>query len=57
VSGAVVLETDVEYLRAGLTPPDPTAVPTIPEPETWAMLVIACLAFAWAWRQRRYAPA
>lgn len=57
VSGAVVLETDADYLRAGLTPPDSAAVPTIPEPETWAMLIIACLAFAWAWRQRRLSPA
>jgi hypothetical protein len=57
VSGAVVLETDVEYLRAGLTPPDSGMVPTIPEPETWALIIIACLAFAWAWRQRRLSPA
>lgn len=55
VSGAVVLETDAQYRAAGLTPPDASAVPTIPEPETWAMLIIACLAFAWALRQRRRA--
>lgn len=53
VSGAVVLETDIDYTRAGLTPPDADAVPTIPEPETWALIIIACLAFAWAVRQRR----
>ncbi|HTU67906.1 MAG TPA: VIT domain-containing protein [Steroidobacteraceae bacterium] len=52
VSGAVVLETDADYTQAGLTPPDPSAVPTIPEPETWALLIVACLAFAWAWRAR-----
>jgi hypothetical protein len=32
-------------------------VPTIPEPETWALLIIACLAFAWVWRRRRLAAA
>jgi hypothetical protein len=52
-SGAVVLESDDQYRAAGLTPPDASAVPTIPEPETWAMLIIACLAFAWALRHRR----
>lgn len=56
-SGAVVLESDAQYLAAGLTPPDPSVVPTIPEPETWAMLIIACLAFGWALRQRRRALA
>jgi hypothetical protein len=53
VSGAVVLETDVEYTRAGLTPPDAAAVPTIPEPSTWVLLIVAALAFAWAVRQQR----
>jgi hypothetical protein len=52
-SGAVVLGSDDQYRAAGLTPPDASAVPTIPEPETWAMLIIACLAFAWALRHRR----
>jgi hypothetical protein len=56
VSGAVVLETDQDYVNAGLTPPDAGSVPTIPEPETWALIIVACLAFAWAVRQRR-APA
>jgi hypothetical protein len=53
VSGAVVLESDAQYAAAGLTPPDPSLVPTIPEPSTWALLIVACLAFAWAARQRR----
>jgi hypothetical protein len=57
VSGAVVLESDDQYQRAGLTPPDPGAVPTIPEPETWALLIVACLAFAWAVHARRGALA
>ncbi len=53
VSGAVVLETDAEYTRAGLTPPDAAAVPTIPEPSTWVLLIVAALAFTWAVRQQR----
>jgi hypothetical protein len=57
VSGAVVLESDDQYRAAGLTPPDASSVPTIPEPETWALLIIACLAFAWVWRRRRLAAA
>jgi hypothetical protein len=57
VSGAVVLESDDQYLRAGLTPPDPGVVPTIPEPETWALIIVACLAFAWALHARRRALA
>lgn len=57
VSGAVVLESDDQYRAAGLTPPDASAVPTIPEPETWALLIIACLAFGWLWRKRQLATA
>lgn len=42
ISGAVVLETAAQYQRAGLTPPDDDMpVPTIPEPEVWALLLIA----------------
>ncbi|WP_455212512.1 VIT domain-containing protein [Kaarinaea lacus] len=41
VSGAVVLETQEQYKQAGLQPVEPGTVPTIPEPEFWAMLVIA----------------
>jgi hypothetical protein len=52
VSGAVVLETAAETAQVGSNPPDPDVVPTIPEPETWALLIVACLAFAWAWRAR-----
>jgi vault protein inter-alpha-trypsin-like protein len=57
VSGAVVLESDAQYVAAGLTPPDPGAVPTIPEPSTWALLIVACLAFFWAVRRQRMAAA
>ncbi len=40
VSGAVVLETAQQYRAAGLEPVDEQTVPTIPEPETWAMLLV-----------------
>jgi uncharacterized phage-associated protein len=41
VSGAVVLETAEQYRAAGLEPVDAGTVPTIPEPEMVALLIIA----------------
>lgn len=52
VSGAVVLETREQYKDAGLEPVPPGSVPTIPEPETWAMLLVATLMLAWRLRFR-----
>jgi hypothetical protein len=46
VSGAVVLENQAQYDQAGLEPVEPGSVPTIPEPETWAMLIIALVLLA-----------
>jgi len=43
VSGAVVLESQAAFDKAGLQPVAPGSVPTIPEPETWAMLAVALL--------------
>lgn len=43
VSGAVVLENADQYKDAGLTPVKSGTVPTIPEPEEWAMLIIATI--------------
>jgi hypothetical protein len=43
VSGAVVLETAAQYQEAGLEPVEGGSVPTIPEPETWALIVIAAI--------------
>ena len=43
VSGAVVLETAEQFEQAGLKPADPSTVPTIPEPETWLLLVVLLL--------------
>ncbi|HEX8240642.1 MAG TPA: VIT domain-containing protein [Allosphingosinicella sp.] len=53
VSGAVVLETDGEYKRNGLAVPDPADVPTVPEPETWALIAIAAALLLWHWHRRR----
>ena len=52
LSGAVVLETSAQYQQAGLEPVEPGSVPTIPEPETWAMLAVA-LAMLGVHRYRR----
>lgn len=53
VSGAVVLENDLQYEEAGLTPASPSTVPTIPEPEITLLLVAAAAALAWAWYRRK----
>ena len=37
VTGAVVLETQEQYDEMGLTPVPFDAVPSIPEPSTWAL--------------------
>ena len=50
VSGAVVLETKEQFQQAGLTPVDAATVPSVPEPATWALLL---LAFACFWFYRR----
>lgn len=52
VSGAVVLESREQYKDAGLEPVPPGSVPTIPEPETWAMIVVAMLMLLWHRRSR-----
>jgi hypothetical protein len=52
VSGAVVLETRQDYAAAGLEPVAPGSVPTIPEPETWALMIVALLALLWRRKAR-----
>ncbi|MBI1320615.1 MAG: hypothetical protein GC168_16955 [Candidatus Hydrogenedens sp.] len=48
VSGAVVLERQEQYERHGLDPgenQDAVAqIPAVPEPEEWALIIIACIA-------------
>ena len=56
VTGAVVLETRAQYDAAGLEPVPPGSVPTVPEPETWAMLLVALLLLALRYRQRGWYP-
>jgi hypothetical protein len=55
VSGAVVLETQQQFQQAGLTPVDASTVPTVPEPSTWALLLIALLAL-WLYRRKQRKP-
>lgn len=53
VTGAVVLETQQQYDAAGLTPVPEGTVPSIPEPEEWALILIAALVLLYAWRRRQ----
>lgn len=53
VSGAVVLESQQQYDAAGLAPVAEGTVPTIPEPEEWALIIIALLVLAYAYHERR----
>lgn len=43
ISGAVVLERKEQYDDAGLKPVEPGSVPSVPEPETWMLLAVACV--------------
>ncbi|HYH98550.1 hypothetical protein [Hyalangium sp.] len=54
VTGAVVLERKEQYDEAGLTPVAEGTVPSVPEPETWMLLAVAC-ALLVAFRLRRTA--
>lgn len=55
VSGAVVLETKQQYDRHGLAAVDPATTPSVvPEPGTWALLVVGFAVLLWqAGRRRR----
>jgi hypothetical protein len=53
VSGAVVLEAQTQYQDAGLQPPGAETIPTIPEPETWLLLIVLGTVLAFFVRRRR----
>jgi hypothetical protein len=54
VSGAVVLETQAQYQRAGLQPAAPESVPTIPEPSAGLLLLLGLMFMAArSWGSRR----
>jgi hypothetical protein len=55
VTGAVVLETQQQYDEAGLTRVPEGTVPSIPEPEEWALIVIALCVLVYAFHRRRVA--
>ena len=45
VSGAVVLETAEQYARNALQPVAPHSVPVVPEPSTWALMIVGLVGF------------
>ena len=48
VSGAVVLESQQQYQAAGLeSPSEAVGAPSVPEPETWAMILLAAAFMLW----------
>lgn len=54
VSGAVVLENQQQYDENGLQPVPEGSVPTIPEPETWLLIIATLVILSWVFfRQRR----
>jgi hypothetical protein len=55
LTGAVVLETQEQYQRAGLEPVKSGTVPTIPEPEEWLLMLSALLVISWILFRRRSA--
>jgi hypothetical protein len=52
LSGAIVLETQQQYDEAGLQPVAPGSVPTIPEPETWLLIIVALSVLGLRYRKR-----
>ncbi len=52
VSGAVVLENQQQYDANGLQPVEEGTVPTIPEPETWLLIIATLVMLGWALKRR-----
>jgi hypothetical protein len=55
ITGAVALETQEQYQRAGLEPVKSGTVPTIPEPEEWLLMLSALAVLSWILFRRRFA--
>jgi hypothetical protein len=56
ISGAVVLQTDQDYVNAGLDPNQATdQVPTVPEPEFWLLLIVVAAVGMFELRRRKLA--
>lgn len=53
VTGAVVLERQEQYDEAGLEPVAPGTVPAVPEPEEWALMLIALCLLVWQFYRHR----
>jgi hypothetical protein len=53
VSGAVVLETAQQYKQAGLEPVDVKSVPSVPEPGTWALMLMGGALLIYFQRRRK----
>ena len=48
ISGAVVLESAAQYKEAGLEPVKKHTVPTVPEPEEWALIIVTLMVLLWS---------
>jgi hypothetical protein len=53
VSGAVVLENQQQYVDNGLQPVPEGTVPTIPEPETWLLIIATLAILSWVVYRRQ----
>jgi len=53
VSGAVVLENQVQYAQNNLQPADVETVPSIPEPGPGALVIVGLMALRWS-RERKH---
>ena len=53
VSGAVVLESAAQFKEAGLEAVDKNTVPTVPEPEEWALIILTLFFLTYSYRQKK----
>ena len=52
-TSAIVLETEAQYVEAGLHAVDGATVPTVPEPETWLLMIGVLICLTSLYRQSR----